>query len=281
MKTTRQAAQVGITFAKERPILISLYFLVHAVAAYLVATPLFHGFSAAIGRKGWSTDLIAQFDWLLMRNVVGESSGAIAATFGFLIPVLGILWVVRLGMRIYLQLPHRDQGAPSLATIVRTLPTVVLTYIMVIFMAGVGTTVLGLILSVIVALPTGEVAGFWSGAVLIPTIALSMMAIAHLMTRAAITERIVNGTGMVDAALSGLKRPFTHGAIARLYFMAFMVSLVIIGVGFGIRHIGAASLGAAWGLFLLQQAVLWVRAFVDVAWVVGEGALLLAPKEEE
>lgn len=281
MKTTRQAAHIGITFAKGRPILISIYFLVHAVAAYLLATPLFHGFAAAVGRTGWSEDLITQFDWLLMRNVVGEASGAIAAMFGLFVPVLGILWVVRLGMRIYLQLNHRDQSAPSLAMVVRTLPTVVLTYIMVIFMAGVGTTVVGLILSVIVALPSGEVAGFWSGAVLIPTITLSMMAIAHLMTRAAITERIVNGTGMVDAALRGLKRPFTHGAIARLYFVAFVASLVLIVMGFGIRHIGAASLGAAWALFLLQQAVLWVRAFVDVAWIIGEGALLVAPKEEE
>ena len=120
----------------------------------------------------------------------------------------------------------------------------------------------------------GEVGAFWINLVILPTLLISVLAVLDLMHDYARMALVVDEQKVFKAMFTGLAWPFKHGSASGLYVAWFVPATVLLLLPTVLdMNVAAATGGAIWGLFLMQQIVMLLRAAVTVGWFGSETAL--------
>ena len=120
----------------------------------------------------------------------------------------------------------------------------------------------------------GEVGTFWINFVILPTLAISGLAVLDLMHDYARMALVVDEKKVFKATFTGLAWPFKHGQASGLYVAWFVPAAVLLLLPTVLdMNVAAATGGAIWGLFLMQQILMLLRAGVTVGWFGSETAL--------
>jgi len=260
----------GITALKTRPGLVGLIYGMNLVIAFILAVPIYIVLSNTVADTGFSGDLAARFDVVLWADIMekaGPILASVRAQFLWMVP-LYLLWQVAAGVGLIHAL--RDGGVRSFWQGVGryTGPGLLLALMYLLPLLGwfVFTAIVGVLLNF---LWPGEVGAFWSFFVIIPTLVITGIAVFDLIQDYGRTALVVGGKTVTSAWTTGFAWPFRYGVSSWLYLMWFVIAaLLLLAPTFIERNIGAA-----WGVFLLQQLFLFARAAVTIGWYGSEVAL--------
>jgi hypothetical protein len=102
--------------------------------------------------------------------------------------------------------------------------------------------------------------------VTMPVLVVLGLAVLDLMHDYARMELVVARKPVMESFLSGLAWPFRYGRSLLIYAGWFLVSVVLLGIATIIDF----RPGGLWGVFLLQQVFLFLRAGSTIAWFGSE-----------
>jgi hypothetical protein len=138
----------------------------------------------------------------------------------------------------------------------------------------IGIVILGFVLS---AVFSGEVGLFWVFGVVLPTLLISGFATLDLMHDYARMELVIKRRPVMESMMKGFMWPFRHARSIIIYISWFIVALVVLVLPTIIDF----RPGGFWGVFLLQQLLLFVRAGITIGWFGSEVAYYQGTVEEQ
>ncbi len=264
----------GLAGIRRRFGLVVLLYGVNLALAFVLSVPVYFALQSSVGPTGFGADLAGGFDFVLWADVM-EKAGAVLRALPlqllWMIP-LYLLWktAASVGLihalrgeqiRPFWQGVGRYTGKALLLALLFLVPLVVW-----IVLTLVAALMLGAILE-------GEVGGFWLNLVIVPTLLVGGLAVLDLMHDYARIALVVAEQRVGKAAATGIAWPFRHGQASWLYLAWFVPALLLLLLPALLdANAVAATAGAVWGLFLLQQFVLLLRAAVTVGWIGSETA---------
>ncbi len=264
----------GLAGIRRRFGLVVLLYGVNLALAFVLSVPVYFALQSSVGPTGFGADLAGGFDFVLWADIM-EKAGAVLRALP-----LQLLWMTPLYLlwktaasvglihalrgeqiRPFWQGVGRYTGKALLLALLFLVPLVVW-----IVLTLVAALMLGAILE-------GEVGGFWLNLVIVPTLLVGGLAVLDLMHDYARIALVVAEQPVGKAAATGIAWPFRHGQASWLYLAWFVPALLLLLLPALLdANAVAATAGAVWGLFLLQQFVLLLRAAVTVGWIGSETA---------
>ena len=264
----------GLTGLRRRPGLVVLLYAMNLVLALVLSIPVAVAFGNTVGPTGFGEDLAGSFDIVLWADIIGEAGPALAVLLLHLlwmIPVY-LAWKAAAGVGLIHAL-RGDQIRSFWQGVGRYTGKALLLGFVFLVLAGLGAIIaIGLALA-IGAVWTGEVGAFWTRAVLAPTLVISVLAVLDLMHDYARTALVVGEEKVLTALGTGFVWPFQHGQASWLYLIWFApAALLLILPTVLDASVTAATGGTIWGLFVVQQVFMLLRAAVTVGWFGSETA---------
>ncbi|HMB89313.1 MAG TPA: hypothetical protein VKP65_00610 [Rhodothermales bacterium] len=274
----RQSIAAGLAGIRRRPGLIALLYGMNLLLAFVLSVPVYFALQEAIGPTGFGEDLARSFDVVLWADILekaGDVLQAIPFQLLWMVP-LYLLWKVAASVGLIHAL-RGEQIRPFWEGVGRYTGRaflIALLYI-VLFAAGiVGIIVLTLILN---SVWPGEVGTFWVNFVIVPTAFISMVAVLDLMHDFANIALVVEEKPVLQATLRGLRWPLKYGRASWLYLAWFVPAALLLLLPTVLDMTLTAGTGLAiFGLFLLQQLLLLLRAAMTVGWLGSEVAFFEA-----
>ena len=266
---TQRFFKQGFAAATARPGLVGLLYAFGLVVALIVTVPIFLTLASVTGTSGFSPVLSAQFDVALWADIMedaGSTFQALQLQLFWIIPFF-LLWKTASSVGVISTL--YTNGATSfwegLGEYTGRAVLLALVFLVPIVALSVGIAVVTFALTMIW---TGEVGGYWIFVVILPVMIVLGFALLDLMHDYARMELVIGNKPVMESMISGLTWPFRNGGAAVLYAGWFIVALILIAV----PTIIDLRPGGLWGVFLLQQIVLFVRAATTVGWFGSEVA---------
>jgi len=278
-----KSLSAGLTGIRRRPGLVLLLFGTNLALAFVLSVPVYIMLGSAVGATGFSEELARGFDIVLWFDLIEEMGDVLQALQFQLLWMIPLYLVWKAAASAGLIHALRGDAVRSFwEGVGRYTGRAVL-----LGLAFLVSAVLGIIGVVMVALVLatawpGEVGAFWINFVLAPTLLISVLAVLDLMHDYARMAIVIDEKKVMAAALTGLAWPFRHGQASRLYLVWFVPAalLLVLPTVFDMNA-AAATGGAIWGLFLVQQGLLLARAAVTVGWFGSETALYEAVRLRE
>ncbi len=279
----KQSFTAGFKGIRRRPGLVVLIYAMNLMMALILSIPVYIALSSTVGGTGFDADLAGGFDFVLWADIIEEASealGALQFQLLWMIPLyliwkaaasVGLIHALRGGdVRSFWQGVGRYTGKAVLLG----LPFLVL--------AVIGFVGLLVVAGVLSAFWPGEVGAFWINLVTLPTLAISGLAVLDLMHDYGRMALVVSDQKVLRATGIGIAWPFKHGKASGLYVVWFVPAalLLLLPTVLGMT-VAAATGGAIWGRFLMQQILLLLRAAVTVGWFGSETALYETIKFQE
>jgi hypothetical protein len=268
----------GLNAVMRRKGLVFLAYGMNLVLAFVLAVPVFVMVQDAVGPTGFGPDLVRQFDAVLWADIladIGTALGSMWAQLLWLIP-LYLLWKVALSVGLIHAL--RDGAVrPFWAGVGRYTGRgllVALVFLIPLIAWIVGVVVVGTVMGTVWG---GEVGTFWNLFVITPTLIFTGLAVVDLMHDYARIALVVEEQGVWEACMTGLAWPFRHGGASWIYLAWFAAALVLVLL----PTVFEFSLKAVWGLFLIQQLCLLLRAGATVGWFGSEVHFFEVIRERE
>ena len=257
----------GFNSALNRPGLAGLLYGFHLILAVIITVPIYLTIGSTTSITGFSSELAQQFDIALWMDIMEDAAPTFQAMqFQLLwIVPLFLLWKVAAsvgiihtlnseGMRGFWQGVGEHTGRAVLLALVFLVPLIVLV---------IGVAILIFVLGLLFS---GEVGLFWIYAVLLPTILICGFATLDLMHDYARMELVIRRKPVMESMMTGISWPFRHGGSVAIYVGWF----VIAGLALALPTVIDIRPGGFWGVFLLQQVFLFVRAGITVGWFGSE-----------
>lgn len=270
-----QSIAAGWRGIRRHPGLVALIYAMNLVMALILSVPVYIGLGSTVGVTGFGQDLARGFDVVLWADIVEKASDILRAL------QFQLLWMVPLYLvwkaAAAVGLIHALRGDQ-----VRSFWQGVGRYSAKALLLGIGFLILTLaggvgiviVVVVLVAVWPGEVGTFWTGLVIAPTLGISLLAMLDLMHDYARIALVVDDKSAWQALLGGLAWPVRHGRASWLYLAWFVPAAVLLLLPTLFDMTATAATGAAiWGLFLVQQVLMALRAAVTVGWFGSETAL--------
>ncbi len=252
---------LGIEGLRRRFGLAMLVWGANLAVALAISVPAITALNSIVGPSGFGDDLARSFDLVLWSDILDRTSLDGLLHFVWIIPTY-MIWKSLLAAGLLHALAGSGTGsfvqgirrfwARSLAIGLVFLPVAVL--------GVVGAVLSGVLLS---AVWTGEVARFWIGVVVIPTLIFCILAAVILLRDVARGVLVVQEQPVWTAVAAGFMRPFQRGAIAAVYGAWLLVTASTIALWPVVEmHVAQSAVT----LFLSLQALLFCRAAATVAW---------------
>ncbi len=273
----------GFTGIRRRPGLVVLIYAMNLMMALILSIPVYIALSSTVGGTGFDADLAGGFDFVLWADIIEEASealGALQFQLLWMIP-LYLIWKAAASVGLIHALRGGDvrsfwQGVG------RYTGKAVLQGLLLLVLAVIGFVGLFVVAGVLSAIWPGEVGAFWINLVTLPTLAICGLAVLDLMHDYGRMALVVSDQKVLRATGIGIAWPFKHGTASGLYVAWFVPAalLLLLPTVLGMT-VAAATGGAIWGRFLMQQILLLLRAAVTVGWFGSETALYETIKFQE
>lgn len=255
--------------------LAALLYALDLAFAFVLSLAVLALLNDGVAQTGFARELARSFDlalWADMGDTVGDVFGALISQLIWVIP-LWLVWkaVAQTGLVHALR---GDAIRPFWDGVGRyggRAIVLALCYLGLLVGAVLVVVVAGFVLN---GVWQGEVGAFWVNLVILPTLAITLVAILDLMHDYSRIALVVDEQPVRKALATGLLWPFRHGAASRLYVLWFVPALLLwaLPVVLDMSVPGGTTAGV-WGLFLVQQLALVARAAVTVGWLGSETAL--------
>lgn len=275
----QQSFSYGLRSITRRKGLVFLAYGLHLALAFIIAVPVYSVLSDVVGPTGFGNDLVGNFDLVLWADIMEEAGAALGGLMAQLLWVVPLYLLGQAALGVGLIHALRDEGVRPfwsgveqytgralLLALVFALPFIVLL---------IGT---GVVVATGLATWGGEVGIFWVLFVLGPTLFISGLAVLDLMHDYARMALVIEERPVWQAFRVGVAWPFKHGVASHLYVAWFAVAAVVLLIP---SFLESALPTAIWGLFLLQQVFMILRAAVTVGWIGSEVALFEQVRYEE
>jgi len=259
----------GYDSARERPALSAIVYVGNLIMGLILSIPVFIALSTATSESGFSEEMAGEFDLALWADML-ESSGPLLQTLvSQLLWVLPLLFVWKMASSAGLVHAQSEGGGKSFWTGVGRY-TGKATLLGMLYMVP---TVVVLVLVVLVAallsgVLTGEVGSFWVQFVFTPIALFLGVAFIDMMHDYGRIELIVGKKGVMDSWLAGFKWPL-HSSNANSIYIGWMVLGMVFLI---LPFILDVSMGGLFLAFIVQQILLFGRAFITVGWINSEVA---------
>lgn len=267
----------GLTSIRQRPGLALLLFGVNALLAYLIASPLGTALNITLGPTGFGADP-GGLDVVLLADFFERNPSVIPTLVSLILLLLPLmlLWSTAVGVGLI----HAFELGGG-----RSFWDGVYTWfwkglgLTALFLVPVGAwTFLSIVLGIVVNLVwTGEVASFWTWAVLVPTAWITGIAAIDMMHDYARISLVAGRKGIWGSALAGIGFPLRHGSSHLLYLAWFVLAMTFTLLPTAAEWV----LGASLAVFLFQQLLLTARAAVTVGWMASQVSLWEAFQKRE
>ena len=273
----------GLNGVRRRPGLVVLIYAMNPVLAFVLSIPVAIALSSTVGSTGFDADLAGGFDFVLWADIIeeaGEALGALQFQLLWMIP-LYLIWKAAASIGLIHALRGDDarsfwQGVGRYTGKAVLLGLLFLVFVLVVVVG------LAIAVGVLSAIWPGEVGTFWINLVILPTLAISGLAVLDLMHDYARMALVVDEKKVFKATVTGLAWPFKHGSASGLYVAWFVPAALLLLLPTVLdMNVAAATGGAIWGLFLMQQVLMLLRAAVTVGWFGSETALYEAIRLQE
>ncbi|MFT4603369.1 MAG: hypothetical protein ACI9W4_000083 [Rhodothermales bacterium] len=250
---------------RAKPWLAVLLFSVHAVLGYLIATPIGAALTTTFGAAGFE-----EIDIALLADIPEALAGAFASVFGLLMIATLILFLWSSAAGVGLPQALRQGGARSFWSGVDRYfwKSLGLTGLFLVPM-GIWTGIVAGVAIVFALTLSSEVIQFWTVFVAVPAVWLTGMAAIDLTLDYARIALVSSDSSVVESAKMGFRRGLRRWAAHGVYLVWFVPSLLLLLLPTELEM----SMGASFGLFLLQQVVLLGRSFISVGWMGSQVAL--------
>lgn len=267
----RESVAHGAGMVRQRIGLVILLYVVEIGVALLLAIPIYNAFVEHVGSTGFGADLIEGFDLLLWREILDAMSGVLSGVGLQLLWIVPLYWLWKTAAHMgVIYALHQGALWPfwrgvgyytgrGLLVSFIFLPMKVLVLVIAIFFSGFLANAIG-----------GEIAAFWSTAVLMPFLLIGGLSLLELFQRYARIAIVVRHDTVWNAVSTGFAWPFKYGAASYLYLIWYAVALVVGLATFGLNavlHVGVSAI--VFG-FLIQQISRFTRAAVTVGWIGSE-----------
>lgn len=259
----------GIRTATSRPGLAGLLYAFNLVIGIIVTVPIYLTLNSVVGATGFSGELSSQFDITLWMDIMEDALPTFQALLIQLLWILplfflwkvvssvGIIHTVNTdGARSFWQGIGEYTGRAVLMGLVFLVPLIAIV---------IGIAIVTFVLTMIW---TGEIGAFWIYFVFLPVSVILGFAFLDLMHDYARMELVVGNKPVMESMISGLMWPFRHGGSNTIYVGWFVVALVVLILPMIIDF----RVGGLWGIFLIQQILLFLRAGITVGWFGSEVA---------
>ncbi len=259
----------GFRAATSRPGLAGLLYAFNLVIGIIVTVPIFLALNSIVGTTGFSGELSSQFDIALWMDIMED---ALPTFQSFQIQLLWILPVFFLwkvassvgvihtlhthGARSFWQGVGEYTGRAVLLALVFLVPLIAIV---------IGIAIVTFVLTMVW---TGEIGIFWIYFVFLPVSVILSFAFLDLMHDYARMELVVGNRPVMESMISGLAWPFRHGGSNTIYIGWFIVAIIVLIL----PTIVDFREGGLWGVFLIQQILLFLRAGITVGWFGSEVA---------
>ena len=265
----------GFTGIRRRPGLVVLIYAMNLMMALILSIPVYIALSSTVGGTGFDADLAGGFDFVLWADIieeVGEALGALQFQLLWMIP-LYLIWKAAASVGLIHAL-RGDDARSFWQGVGRYTGKAVLLGLLFLVLALIGVVGLLIVAGGLSAFWPGEVGVFWINFAILPTLAISGLAVLDLMHDYARMALVVDEQKVLKATFTGLAWPFKHGQASGLYVAWFVPAALLLLLPTVLdMNVAAATGGAIWGLFLMQQILLLLRAAVTVGWFGSETTL--------
>jgi hypothetical protein len=264
-------SSIGIQRMWRRRGLVLVIYLFGLIIALLVGSALFRILSLEIGPTGFSRHLVRKFDLVLWFDYWDGIRAGLAAVVrqAFVAGMIMMLWKVAGSVGLI----HAFQGEAASSFwegvsrftirgfglgLLYFLPLIILLAIVI----GVGAAM---------TKSMGQIGAFWTRFVVLPIIAVIVVAIFDLFHDYARMHLVLRGTTIRRAWLEGIKWPFLHFRSVLLYKLWFLVSaalwLATLYIGFRLPD---HAVRIVFVTFLLEQILIFARTVAYAAWMGAE-----------
>ncbi len=265
----------GLNGVRRRPGLVVLIYAMNLVLAFVLSVPIYIALGSTVGGTGFDADLAGGFDFVLWADIIeeaGEALGALQFQLLWMIP-LYLIWKAAASIGLIHAL-RGDDARSFWQGVGRYTGKAVLLGLLFLVLVLVGVVGLLIVAVGLSAIWPGEVGAFWINFVTLPTLAISGLAVLDLMHDYGRMALVVDEKKVFKAMFTGLAWPFKHGSASGLYVAWFVPAAVLLLLPTVLdMNVAAATGGAIWGLFLMQQILMLLRAAVTVGWFGSETAL--------
>lgn len=270
----KQSIAAGFTGIRRRPGLVVLIYAMNLALAFILSVPVAITLGNTVGSTGFDADLAGGFDIVLWADIIEEAGKALLGLqlqLLWMIP-LYLLWKAAASVGLIHAL-RGDDAQSFWQGVGRYTARAVLLGLLFLVLVLIGGGVLVVVAGVLAVLWPGEVGAFWINLVILPTCALVILAAFDLMHDYARMALVVGEKKVFKAMGSGLAWPFKRRKANALYAAWFVPAAVLLLLPTALdMNVAAATGGAVWGLFLMQQILLLLRAAVTVGWFGSETA---------
>lgn len=270
----RQSLAAGLTGIRRRPGLIVLLYGVPLLLALVPSVLVFFGLQEAIGPTGFGEDLAHRFDVVLWADLIeqaGDVLRAIPLQLLWMVPLF-LLWKVAASVGLIHAL-RGDQNRPFWEGVGRYTGRGFLIALLFLVLLGVGLIGLVVLALILNGMWSGEIGAFWINFVIVPTVFISMVAVLDLMHDYANIALVVEEKPVLQVTRKGLQWPFKYGRASWLYLVWFAPAALLLLLPTVLdMTLTAGTTLVIWGLFLLQQGLLLLRACITVGWLGSEVA---------
>ncbi len=202
----------GFTGIRRRPGLVVLIYAMNLVLALILSIPVYIALGSAVGGTGFDADLAGGFDLILWADIIeeaGEALGALRFQLLWMIP-LYLIWKAAASVGLIHAL-RGDDARSFWQGVGRYTGKAVLLGLLFLVLALIGVVGLLIVAGVLSAFWPGEVGTFWINLVILPTLAISGLAVLDLMHDYARMALVVDEQKVFKAMGAGLAWPFKHG----------------------------------------------------------------------
>ena len=279
----RNSIATGFNRTKQRPGLVFLLFGINLLFALLLSLPVYIILGNAVNISGFGPDLAEYFDlvlWMDLWETIGPSFISLVRQLIWMIP-LYIVGKAAIGVGLAHALSGingrsfwqgvGDFTGKGVLVGLMFLPLMIGVILVSIFAA----VILGMVW-------TGEVGVFWVNFVIAPVFAVLGLMLVDLMQDYARIAIVLDHSKIFRAWITGLTWPLKHSTSYWIYLIWFVVAAVLVGLPTLLELSFVAATGVTiWGLFVLQQAVLLLRAAVTVSWIGSGVAFFESVRHQE
>ncbi len=266
--------RAGLAGIKRRPGLAVLLYAANLILAGALGLVVYAALEETVGPTGFGADLSRGFDLVLWSDIFEKAGPALRVLLVQLLWIapLYLLWKTAAGVGLVHAL-RGDQIRPFWEGVGRfTGRGLLLALLFLLPLAG-WVVVVGIVHAAAQALWQGEVAAFRISAVLTPALLLAGCFLLDLMQDFGRTALVVKGETVGRAWTTGLAWPFRHPSSLALYAVwAFGAALLLALPALLNVTATGASAPALWGVFILQQVFLLLRASASAGWIGSETA---------
>jgi hypothetical protein len=257
----------GFESAQAHKGLAAIMYVGNLVMGLLLSIPIMVAFSDATATSGFSDEMADGFNLSVWADLMETSGPLVQTLIAQLFWILPVLFVWKMASFAGLIYAQGNGGGNSFWQGLGKYTGKSILLGMLFMVITVVVTLLVLVAVVVLsALLTGEVGSFWVQFVFTPLALVLGIALIDMMHDFGRIELILGRKGVMDSWFSGMRWPFQSANANSIYIGWMVLGLIFLFIPFMLDF----SMGGLLLAFIVQQLLLYARAFITVGWIGSE-----------